>query len=84
MTVPSRNDAVLLDAVRSPMGKKNGSLSSLPAAELAAQVLQALGGPTQVDPALIDDGKMGCVTQVGEQGGNLGRLAALLAGFPVD
>ncbi len=80
----SDNDAVIVDAVRSPMGKKKGTLSHLRPDELAAQVLRALAERNRLDPALIEDVKMGCVTQIGEQGGNIARLAALLAGFPVE
>ena len=79
MTVGSRRGAVRIDGVRSPMRKKNGSLSTLPLDKLMALVLQAL-----VEPDLIGDATRGCVTQIGEQGGNLGRLAALLAGFAVE
>ncbi|GED69803.1 acetyl-CoA acyltransferase [Brevibacillus reuszeri] len=80
----SGNDAVIVDAVRSPMGKKNGTLSHIRPDELAAQVLQRLVERNHLDPSLVGDVKMGCVTQVGEQGGNIARLALLLAGFPVE
>ncbi|MGO0058801.1 thiolase family protein [Brevibacillus fluminis] len=80
----SGKDAVIVDAVRSPMGKKNGTLSHIRPDELAAQVLQRLVERNRLDPALVEDVKMGCVTQVGEQGGNIARLATLLAGFPVE
>ncbi|MET3291495.1 UNVERIFIED_CONTAM: acetyl-CoA acyltransferase [Brevibacillus sp. OAP136] len=80
----SEKDAVIVDAVRSPMGKKNGTLSHIRPDELAAQVLQRLVERNRLDPALVEDVKMGCVTQVGEQGGNIARLALLFAGFPVE
>ncbi|RNB79730.1 thiolase family protein [Brevibacillus fluminis] len=80
----SGKDAVIVDAVRSPMGKKNGTLSHIRPDELAAQVLQRLVERNRVNPALVEDVKMGCVTQVEEQGGNIARLALLLAGFPVE
>ncbi|NGQ96607.1 thiolase family protein [Brevibacillus sp. SYP-B805] len=80
----AENDAVIVDAVRSPMGKKKGTLSLTRPDELAAQVLRALVERNRLDPSLVEDVKMGCVTQVGEQGGNIARLASLLAGFPVE
>lgn len=80
----SDKDAVIVDAVRSPIGKKKGTLSLTRPDELAAQVLRALVERSRLDPSLVDDVKMGCVTQIGEQGGNIGRLTALIAGFPVE
>lgn len=80
----SDKDAVIVDAVRSPMGKKKGALSLTRPDELAAQVLRALVERNRLDPSLVDDVKMGCVTQIGEQGGNIARLASLIAGFPVE
>jgi len=77
-------EAYIIDAVRTPVGRKKGALSGLRADELAALPLAALVRRAGLDPALIDDVVMGCVTQVGEQGVNVGRVAALLAGFPVD
>jgi acetyl-CoA acyltransferase len=75
-------DALIVDAVRSPIGKRNGALSSLRADELAAQVLNGLVGRLDIDPAEIEDVQMGCVTQIGEQGWNIGRMAPLVAGWP--
>jgi acetyl-CoA acyltransferase len=75
-------DALIVDAVRSPIGKRNGTLASVRADELAAQVLHALVARNDLDPAAIDDVQMGCVTQIGEQGLNVGRVAALIAGWP--
>lgn len=77
-------DAVIVDAVRSPIGKKKGTLSLTRPDELAAQMLRALVDRNRLDPSLVDDVKMGCVTQIGEQGGNIARLATLIAGFPVE
>jgi len=71
-----------VDAVRSPIGKRNGTLASLRADELAGQVLSALAERNGVDPAEVEDVEMGCVSQVGEQGWNIGRMAALVAGWP--
>jgi acetyl-CoA acyltransferase len=75
-------DAFVVDAVRSPIGRRNGALSSLRADELAAQVLNALVERTGVDPVEVEDVQMGCVSQVGEQGWNIGRMAPLVAGWP--
>ncbi|HSS73936.1 MAG TPA: thiolase family protein [Gaiellaceae bacterium] len=75
-------DAVIIDAVRSPIGKRNGTLASVRADELAAQVLVALAERVDLDPGAIEDVEMGCVTQVGEQGLNVGRIASLVAGWP--
>jgi acetyl-CoA acetyltransferase family protein len=75
-------DALIVDAVRSPIGKRNGALSKLRADELAGQVLNGLVGRHDLDPAEIEDVQMGCVTQIGEQGWNIGRMAPLVAGWP--
>ena len=75
-------DAFVVDAVRSPIGRRNGALSSLRGDELAAQVLNALVARVGVEPAEIEDVQMGCVTQIGEQGWNIGRMAPLVAGWP--
>ncbi len=76
--------AYIIDAVRTPIGRYKGSLSGVRPDQLAATTLQALLQRTGVDPALIEDVVLGCVTQVGEQGLNIGRIAPLVAGFPVD
>lgn len=76
--------ALIIDAVRTPIGRKNGLLSSIPPVELASIVLRAVLERCNLKPDMIDDVIMGCVTQTGEQGANIGRLACLLAGFPVD
>jgi acetyl-CoA acyltransferase len=75
-------DAYIVDAVRSPIGKRGGSLAEIRADELAAQVLNGLVDRIDVDPGEIEDVQMGCVTQVGEQGLNVGRQAVLVAGWP--
>src|SRR4051794_12068394 len=77
-------DALIVDAVRSPIGRRNGTLSALRGDDLAAQVLNGLVRRNDVDPAEIEDVQMGCVTQIGEQGWNVGRMAVLAAGWPVD
>src|SRR5437763_2554767 len=76
------SDALIVDAVRSPIGKRNGALSSIRGDELAGQVLNALVRRQDVDPAQIEDVQFGCVTQVGEQGWNIGRMVPLVAGWP--
>jgi acetyl-CoA acyltransferase len=74
--------AVIVDAVRTAGGKRNGKLSGWHPADLAAETLKALTERNNLDPALIDDVIMGCVMQVGAQGINVGRNAVLAAGFP--
>src|SRR5438093_8504813 len=76
------SDALIVDAVRSPIGRRNGTLSSIRGDELAGQVLNALVRRQDVDPAQIEDVQFGCVTQIGEQGWNIGRMAPLVAGWP--
>lgn len=77
-------EAVIVDAVRTPIGKKRGALAGMRADELAAWPLRALLQRTGLPPAAVDDVIMGCVTQIAEQGWNIGRLAALLAGLPPE
>ena len=79
--MPAR-DAVIVDAVRTPVGKKNGSLSGWHAADLSAHVLRALVERTGIDPAVVDDVVWGCVQQVGQQSYNVGRMGVLAAGWP--
>ncbi len=74
--------AVIIDAVRTPMGKRFGKLSGWHPADLAAEVLKAIAERNNLDPALVDDVIMGCVMQVGAQGLNVGRNAVLTAGWP--
>jgi acetyl-CoA acyltransferase len=75
-------DAFIVDAVRSPIGKRNGTLASLRADELAGQVLNALVERNGLDSFEVEDVQLGCVSQVGEQGWNIARMAALVAGWP--
>src|SRR3954470_17319811 len=77
-------DAVICAAVRTPVGKRNGALKDVHPVDLSAHVLQPLVSRTGVDPALVDDVIWGCVSQVGEQSVNVGRNAALAAGWPED
>ncbi len=74
--------AVIVDAIRTGTGQRNGGLRGWHPADLAGRVLAALVERSDMDPALVDDVIMGCVTQVGEQGVNVGRSAVLAAGFP--
>src|SRR5215212_4068306 len=75
-------DALIVEAVRSPIGRRNGTLAGVRADELAAQVLNGLVHRLDVDPGAIEDIQMGCVTQIGEQALNVGRVAGLIAGWP--
>ncbi|KUI37193.1 acetyl-CoA acetyltransferase [Mycobacterium sp. IS-1496] len=75
-------EAVIVEAVRSPVGKRNGGLSGVHPAELSAQVLNGLVQRAGVDPALVDDVIWGCVMQAGEQALDIARTAVLSAGWP--
>jgi acetyl-CoA acyltransferase len=77
-------DAVILEAVRSPVGKRDGKLSGTLPVHLAARILGELVSRAHIDPSLVQDVIMGCVTQIGEQGANIARLSALQAGFSVE
>jgi acetyl-CoA acetyltransferase family protein len=77
-------EAVIVDAVRSPIGKKNGTLSHIRGDELSAQIVNGLVARNDVDPGQIEDLQWGCVTQVDEQAWNIGRNVALTAGWPVS
>lgn len=77
-------DAVIVDAVRTPVGKgkPGGALSGIHPVDLSAHVLKALAERNSLDPATVDDVIWGCVSQVGEQGGGVGRYSVLAAGWP--
>jgi acetyl-CoA acyltransferase len=75
-------NAVIVDAVRTPLGRRNGKLKDVHPVDLAAHVLKGVVDRNELDPALVEDVIMGCVMQVGEQGINIARNAALAAGFP--
>jgi acetyl-CoA acetyltransferase family protein len=77
-------DVVIVDAVRSPIGRHSGSLSSVRPDDLLAGVLRGLMQRTGVDPALVEDVYAGCGNQAGEDNRDVARMAALLAGFPVE
>jgi acetyl-CoA acyltransferase len=78
------SNAVIVDAVRTPAGRRNGKYKDLHPVDLASLPLRAVVERTGIDPGLIEDVIMGCVSQTGEQGLNIARNAALAAGFPED
>jgi acetyl-CoA acyltransferase len=80
-TVPQ---AVIVGAVRTPIGRRNGTLSHIRPDDLAALVLVALVERAGIDPIIVEDIIMGCVSPVGEQGLNIARVAGMIAGFPVE
>ncbi len=80
-TLPMRS-AVIVDAVRTPLGKRNGKLREWHPVDLAAELLGALQQRNDLDPGIVDDVVLGCVMQVGEQAGNVARNAVLGAGWP--
>ena len=75
-------NAVIVDVVRTPLGRRNGGLKEVHPVDLAAHVLRALVERNDLDPTVVEDVIMGCVMQVGEQGANIARNAVLAAGFP--
>jgi acetyl-CoA acetyltransferase family protein len=77
------SDALILDALRTPIGKRDGAFRSTRPDDLAAELLSAVARRNEVPPEKIDDVVLGCATQTGEQGVNIARNAALAAGFPV-
>ncbi len=75
-------NAVIVDAVRTPGGKRNGKLSKWHAVDLGSEVLKAIQERNDLDPALVDDVITGCVIQVADQSNNVGRNMVLAAGWP--
>jgi acetyl-CoA acyltransferase len=75
-------DAVIVEAVRTPVGKRDGALADVHPVDLSALVLNELVQRTGLDPGLVDDVIWGCVSQLGDQSSNIGRLAVLAAGWP--
>jgi acetyl-CoA acyltransferase len=75
-------DAVIVEAVRTPVGKRGGGLADVHPVDLSALVLTELARRTGLDPADVDDVIWGCVSQIGDQSSNIGRFAALAAGWP--
>src|SRR3981081_3241414 len=78
------SQAVIVEAVRTPIGRRGGALSPVRPDDLLALTLRELVTRAGVDPAQVDDVVVGCVTQTGEQGMNIGRAAVLIAGFPIE
>ncbi|HYK72640.1 MAG TPA: thiolase family protein [Pseudoneobacillus sp.] len=76
-------EVVIVEAVRTPVGRKNGLLKDIRPDDLAAETLKELIKRAGIDPAIVDDVILGCVTQSGEQAGDVARVAALIAGFPI-
>jgi len=76
--------AVIVDAVRTPLGRRNGKLKDWHPVDLVAETMKALQQRTGIDPGIVDDVIMGCVMQVGEQSTNIGRNAVLAAGWPEE
>ncbi len=77
-------DVVVIEAVRTPVGRRKGALKNIRPDELLALTLKELMKRTTLDPAKVDDVICGCVTQVSEQANNIARLSALIAGFPIE
>src|SRR3989449_9164932 len=77
-------NAVIVGAARTAVGKKNGKLAGVRPDDLLADTLRALVERVRIDPAEVEDVVIGCVDQLGEQGLNIARNAALIAGFPLD
>jgi 3-oxoadipyl-CoA thiolase len=77
-------EAVIIDAVRTPIGALGGSLAAVRPDDLAALVLKAIIERTGIDPALVEEVYLGCANQAGEDNRNVARMATLLAGFPVE
>ena len=78
----ARSEAYIVEAVRSPIGRRNGALAGVRADDLAAAVLNGLVQRADLDPGAVEDVQMGCVSQIGEQALNVGRVAVLVAGWP--
>src|SRR5919198_5683537 len=78
------SDAVIVEAVRTAIGRRSGKLSPVRPDDLLALTLKEVVNRAGIEPALVDDVIVGCVTQTGEQGMNIGRAAALIAGFPIE
>lgn len=77
-------EAYIVDAVRTPIGKKNGGLSGVHPADLGAHVIKSIVNRTGIDPAGVDDVVFGCVDAIGGQAGNIARTAWLAAGYPEE
>jgi acetyl-CoA C-acetyltransferase len=80
--MPSMNEAYIVDAVRTPVGKRNGGLAAVHPADLGAHSIRALFDRVDVDPAAVDDVVFGCVDTIGPQAGDIARTCWLVAGMP--
>lgn len=80
----STPQAYIIDAIRTPVGKRNGSLAKTHPADMGAHVISALVSRTGIDPAVVDDVVFGCVDAIGPQAGNIARTAWLAAGMPLE
>jgi acetyl-CoA acetyltransferase len=78
------SEAVLVDAIRTPIGNLNGALAAVRPDDLAALVIAAVVERNHLDPHIIDEVYMGCANQAGEDNRNVARMAALLAGLPPE
>ena len=83
MSSVTGREAYVIDAVRTPVGKRGGSLAGQHPADLGAHVIRAVVERTGIDPEVVDDGIFGCVDTIGPQAGNIGRSAWLAAGMPL-
>lgn len=77
-------EVVIVEGVRTPVGRRNGALKNIRPDDLAGLTLKELVNRAGIDPALVEDVILGCVTQAGEQAGDIARVAALIAGFPIE
>jgi len=77
-------EAVIIDAVRTPIGALGGALSVVRPDDLAAVVLEAIIERTGIDPSIVEEVYLGCANQAGEDNRNVARMATLLAGYPVE
>ncbi|MEH7352058.1 thiolase family protein [Neobacillus drentensis] len=77
-------EVVIVEGVRTPVGRRNGILKDIRPDDLAGLTLKELVNRAGIDPAIVDDVILGCVTQAGEQAGDIARVAALIAGFPIE
>ncbi|MBS4192984.1 thiolase family protein [Bacillus sp. FJAT-49705] len=77
-------EAVIIEGVRTPVGRRNGLLKDYRADDLAAYILRVIVNRVGIDPVIVDDVILGCVSQIGEQSGDIARVAALIAGFPIE
>ncbi|WP_340372784.1 thiolase family protein [Peribacillus sp. FSL E2-0218] len=77
-------EVVIVEGIRTPVGRRNGVLKDIRPDDLAGEVLKKLMEKVDIDPALVDDVILGCVSQSGEQAGDIARVAALIAGYPIE